>query len=225
VILEVKGYLMPAAQVTVSPKVRGQVIELLIDEGKMVKAGEILARLDPEEYKAALRLASARLRVAEAGVAKAKEGAGKADLAIAEAKLEVALAEVAIAQSRLNHTAIVAPVAGTVLVRRADLGTTMDPKSNLASSSILCEMADLRTMEVELSIPERDLPKVAQGQACLIRLEAIPNTTYRGQVARLMPSSDRARGALAIRVRMDVPEKDMRLRPELSAIVQILAKE
>src|SRR4051812_34959189 len=83
VVLESRGYLVPVAHVTVSPKVAGQVVELLIDEGRLVKAGEVLARLDPEEYKAAALLARARLRLAEAELAKAKEGAGKADLAIA----------------------------------------------------------------------------------------------------------------------------------------------
>ncbi len=55
VVLETKGYLVPASQVAVSPRVSGQVVELLIEEGKQVKAGDVLARLDPTEYGAALR--------------------------------------------------------------------------------------------------------------------------------------------------------------------------
>src|SRR5260370_4765891 len=89
IVLETKGYVLPANQVTVSPKVSGQIVELLIEEGKRVKAGEVLARLDPQEYDAALRIARAEMKLAEAGSVKAKEGGGTADLAIAQAKGEL----------------------------------------------------------------------------------------------------------------------------------------
>jgi multidrug resistance efflux pump len=224
VLWEAKGYAVPARQVTVSPKVSGQVVELLIEEGKRVKAGDVLARLDPAEQEAALRLARAEMKLAEAGLAKAKEGAGKADLAVAQAKVEVAQARVALAQRRLECTVVRAPVDGTVLVKRAEVGTLINPKAFNVPAS-LCDLADLRTMDVEVWVQERDLAKVATGQPCLIRLEAFPKATYRGRVARLLPVADRARGAVGIRVRVEVPAGDERLRPEMGAIVQILAKE
>ena len=76
-VLESRGHLVPGSQITVSPKVAGQVVELLIEEGKRVKAGDVLARLDAEEYEAVLRLARARLKLAEAGLAKAERGRGR----------------------------------------------------------------------------------------------------------------------------------------------------
>jgi RND family efflux transporter MFP subunit len=224
VVLETKGYVLPASRVTVSPKVSGQVVELLIEEGKRVKAGDVLARLDPAEHEATLRLARAEMKLAEAGLAKAREGAGKADILVALAKLEVAQARVALAQHRLECTVVRAPVSGTVLVKRAEVGTLIDPKAFNVPAS-LCDLADLRTMDVEVSVQERDLAKVARGQPCLIRLEAFPKATYRGRVARLLPVADRALGAVGIRVRVEVPAGDERLRPELGAVVQILAKE
>src|SRR5207249_359317 len=59
VVLEMKGYLVPAQQVTVAPQVAGPVVDLLIEEGQRVKKGDILARLDPGEYEAKLQLAKA----------------------------------------------------------------------------------------------------------------------------------------------------------------------
>jgi HlyD family secretion protein len=224
VVLESKGYVLPASQVTVSPKVAGQVSQLLIEEGKRVKKGDVLARLDSAEHEAALRLARAELKLAEAGLAKAREGDGKADLAIAQAKVAVAQAQVAIADQRLDGTVIRAPINGTVLAKRAEIGTLINPKGYQTPSS-LCDLADLRTMDVEVWVSEKDLAKVAKGQPCLIRLEAFPREVYRGRVDRLLPVADRARGAVAIRVRLEVPEGDERLRPELGAIVQIGAKE
>src|SRR5262249_4425945 len=224
VVLESRGYLVPASQITVSPRAAGQVMELLIDEGMHVKAGDVLARLDSEEYEAALLLARARLKLAEAELAKAKEGAGKADLAIAEAKVEVARAEVTLAQYQLDGTAVRAPVNGIVLAKRAEVGTRIDPKAAQLPAG-LCDLADLRTMDVEAWVQERDLAKVAKGQACVIQVDAFPNASYRGRVARVQPVADRARGAVAVRVRLEMPAANERLRPELSATVQFMAKE
>jgi HlyD family secretion protein len=199
-------------------------VELPIDEGMQVKAGDVLARLDAEEYTAALRLAQARLTLAEAELAKAQGVAGKADLAIAEARVGVARAEVALAQYQLDCTAVRAPVDGIVLAKRVEVGTRVDPKGYQVRADI-CDLADLRTMDVEAWIQERDLPRVAKGQACVIQVDAFPNANYRGRVIRLQPVADRARGAVAVRVRLDVPTANERLRPELSAIVQFLARE
>jgi RND family efflux transporter MFP subunit len=223
-VLESRGHLVPGSQITVSPKVAGQVVELLIDEGKRVKAGDVLARLDAAEYEAVLRLARARLKLAEAGLAKAREGAGKADLAIAEARVEVARAEVALAQYRLDGTAVRSPVDGIVLAKRAEVGMRIDPRAASVPAS-LCDLADPRSMEAEVWVLERDLAKVAKGQACVVRVDAVPNATYRGRVVRLHPVADRARGAVAVRVRLEKPAADERLRPELSATVQFMAKE
>jgi RND family efflux transporter MFP subunit len=223
VVLEAKGYLVPATQVIVIPKVAGEVVEIRIEEGQQVKRGEVLARLDPTEYEAALQLARAELTLAEAELAKAKDGL-PADVAIGEAKVKVAQAKLAIAQYRLACTAIRAPMAGTVVVKRAEVGTRLDPHG-FSVPATLCHLSDLRTLDVEIWVQERDLAKVAQGQPCLIRMEAIPDATYKGTVVRILPVADRARGAVGLRVRVDVPNGDHRLRPELSALVQFLAKE
>jgi RND family efflux transporter MFP subunit len=223
VVVEIKGYIVPASQVTVSPKVAGQVVDMRIEEGKQVKEGDVLARLDPAEHEAALQLARAELNLAEAGLAKAKEGASTADLTIAQAKVKVAQAQVVLAQYRLEGTVIRAPVSGTVLVKRAEVGTRIDPKASQVSAS-LCDLANLRTLDVEIWAPERDLAKVFPGQSCVIRMEAVPDATYKGHVVRLLPVADRAKGAVGIRVRVDVPAGDNRLRPELAAIVQFVAK-
>ena len=224
IVLEAKGYILPVNQITVGSRVSGQVIESRLEEGKRVKVGELLARLDPAEYEAGLRLARAELRVAEAGLAKAKEGFGKADVSIAEAKVELAQARLALAQNRLDATLIRAPINGTILVKRANLGTLINPSAAQGSAN-LCEMADLRNVEIELWVQERDLAKIEKGQKCQVRLEAFPQKTYRGSVARLLPIADKARGAVGIRVRVEIPNGDESFRPEMAAVVSIGSKK
>jgi len=87
-------------------------------------------------------------------------------------------------------------------------------------------MADLSDLEVELSIQERDIARVYKGQACRIRPEAFPERIYKGYVSRLMPIADRAKGAIPVRVKVEVPrdEEGVYLKPEMGAIVTFLKK-
>jgi hypothetical protein len=89
---------------------------------------------------------------------------------------------------------------------------------------ILCDMADFTRMDVEVILQERDFRKAFKGQKCKIQLEAFPETIYKGQVSRLGPEGDRAKGAIPVRIRMEVPKDDTRVRPELGALVTFLGK-
>ena len=224
IVLEAKGYVVPAKQVWVSPKVLGQVVESMIEEGKRVKAGDILARLDPTEYEIALRVARAKLKLAEGGLAKAKESGTKADLAIAEAKVELAHAKVALAQYRVECTVVRAPVSGTVVMKEVDVGSLLDTRS-LNTKGSLCGLADFQKMEIQLKVQERDFAKIALGQKCQVRLDAFPQKSYEGTVSRILPIADRALGAVEVRVRVDIPKNDESFREEMGAIVAIGAKK
>jgi RND family efflux transporter MFP subunit len=223
IVYEAKGYVVPAKQVSVSPKVLGQVVESMIEEGKRVKAGDILARLDPTEYEIALRVARAKLKLAEGELAKAKESGTKADLAIAEAKVELAQAKVALAQYRVECTVVRAPVSGTVVMKQADVGSLLDTRS-LNIRGILCDLADFQNMEIQLRVQDKDFAKIAIGQKCQIRLDAFPEKTYGGNVSRILPIADRALGAVEVRVRVEIPKNDESFREEMGAIVSIGSK-
>ena len=141
---------------------------------------------------------------------------------MAQAKVEIAKGQVALAQHRLDGAVVRAPIDGVILASRAEVGTRIDPNSARLATS-LCDLADLRTMDVVIWVPEKDLARTAKGQSCLIRLEAFPHNTYRGRVLRLLPVADRAKGAVGIRIRLEVPEADTSLRPEMAVIVGLLA--
>jgi multidrug resistance efflux pump len=87
-------------------------------------------------------------------------------------------------------------------------------------------MADLSDLEVDLNIQERDIARVRVGQKCRVRAEAFPERVYEGYVDRLMPIADRAKGALPVRVKIQVPpeEEGVYLRPEMGAIVTFLSQ-
>jgi HlyD family secretion protein len=141
----------------------------------------------------------------------------------AEQAYRHAVAQSDSAKYDLDQTEVIAPVSGIILVKRAEVGNTVRPEafSNGLSAS-LCEMADLRELEVDVDVSERDLNRVFVKQRCEIRTEAFPDKVYKGFVDRLMPEANRSKASVSARVRIEVPEDDHLLRPEMRARVTFL---
>jgi multidrug resistance efflux pump len=165
------------------------------------------------------------------GPRKEQKSAAEADIRSAEAEVKVAQARLAQAQWRLDNCIIKAPVTGTVLTKKAELYNLANPNafsvgvSGGASGSI-CEMADLSDMEVDIEIPERDLPKLAKVKACRIRADAYPGRVYEGTLDRVMPIAVRAKSIVTVRVKLKLPpgeEPGTYLKPEMGALVTFLA--
>ena len=231
VALECKGYLVPVSQVQVSPRVSGEITEIHFEEGTRVKKGDVLARIDPTPYDLDYKRAQAQVAAARARLEECRAENPRADkieshnhrLDVLRAELAIAEAECAKAKWLLDGTGIRAPISGTILTKHAEQGSTVSPRSaNLKSS--LCDMADLTKIEVDVSIPERDVPRIVKAQKCKVVCEAIPGVTYKGQVSRIMPLADRAKGTISVRVRVEVPKDDGSLRPDMGVTVSFLGK-
>jgi RND family efflux transporter MFP subunit len=141
----------------------------------------------------------------------------KASIAVAQANLRAA--EVAVEQ-----TLIRAPFDGVVLTKNANVGDVITPFSSaLGSQAAVVTMADMATLEVEADVSEANLAKVKVGQPCEIQLDALPGQRFRGVVQRTVPTVDRAKATVLVKIRfVDV---DARVLPEMSAKVAFLEKE
>jgi RND family efflux transporter MFP subunit len=144
----------------------------------------------------------------------------------AAATVKLAEAELAKAKWMLDNCIIRAPISGTILKKNAEEGSLVNPIA-LQGFYSLCEMADLADLEIDLTIQERDISRIFKGQKCKIRAEAFPDRVYEGYVSRLMPTADRAKGAIPVRVKVAVPasEEGVYLKPEMGAIVSFLNKK
>jgi HlyD family secretion protein len=240
--LEAKGYIIPAHQILVSPKVGGMITKLRIIESQRVKKDEILAELEDTEYRAERDRAKATLAQAKAHLERCladhtraesllpKNAISQSDFDLslgnrdeASAAVKLAKAELDKAEWQLSNCIIRAPVSGTILKKNAEEGSLVNPIA-LQGFFSLCEMADLSDLEVDLTIQERDISRVFAGQKCKIRAEAFPDRIYDGYVSRLMPTADRAKGAVPVRVKVKVPadEEGVYLKPEMGALVSFL---
>ncbi|MGH7225652.1 MAG: HlyD family secretion protein [Gemmataceae bacterium] len=161
----------------------------------------------------------------EKGPRKERQEAARADW-------DAAKADLVRAEWRLKNCVIRAPISGHILTKKAEKGNVVNPLAFTIASS-LCEMADLGDLEIDLSIQERDIARVEKGQRCAVLPEAFQNHQpfrqnhprgYRGHVIRLMPIADRSKGAINVRVKVEIPEAEVGtfLKPEMSVLVSFL---
>ena len=129
------------------------------------------------------------------------------------------------AKWRFDNCIVRAPVSGTILKKNAEEGNIVNPIVFQGSYSI-CTMANLLDLEVDLTIQERDIANVFVGQRCKVHTEAYPDRIYDGFVSRLMPTADRAKGAIPVRVKLNIPpqEEGVYFKPEMGAVVSFYKK-
>jgi HlyD family secretion protein len=150
--------------------------------------------------------------------AKAQAGIAGFDAAIAAARANYRAAQVAVEQ-----TLIRAPFDGVVLTKNANVGDVITPFSSaLGSQAAVVTMADMSTLEVEADVSEANISKVHVGQPAEIQLDALPESRFRGEVHRLVPTVDRSKATVTVKIRF--VENDPRVLPEMSAKVAFLSK-
>jgi RND family efflux transporter MFP subunit len=247
-ILNASGYLVARRKAVVSAKIQGRLAELDVNEGSWVTAGQVIARLDNSELQAQIEVARAGVQQATADLAEkqrqlrltqglANDGVVSQDqlqaamsrVRLAEAGLSQSKASLSLAEANFQNTIIRAPFAGVVVKKMAEVGESVapiPPGVNLSTSSgAIVGIADMATLEAEADVSETNIAKLQRNQPAQISLDAIPDHTYRAVLRQVIPTADRTKATIAVKVRL--LEKDDNLRPEMSAKVTFLehAKE
>ncbi|UCC71921.1 MAG: efflux RND transporter periplasmic adaptor subunit [Gemmatimonadota bacterium] len=138
------------------------------------------------------------------------------------AQVRAAEAGVGVAQANLENTYIRAPFSGTVLRKDAEVGEVVAPAvtgGGLTRGAVVT-MADLETLEVEVDVNEAYIARVRNGQPATIDLDAYPDTSFRGRVRQIVPTADRQRATVEVKV--SILDTDPRILPEMGATVEFL---
>ncbi len=155
---------------------------------------------------------------AQARLNKAKAGISGMRAAIAAAQAGAQAAQVALAQTMIR-----APFDGVILTKNANEGDNITPFSSAADSKgAVVTLADMDTLEVEADVSESNLAKISVGQPAEIQLDAFPELRLAGQVSRMVPTVDRSKATLLVKVRF--VERDARVLPDMSAKVAFLSQ-
>ena len=146
--------------------------------------------------------------------AEAREQQVKSGIAVAQATVQMA-------QVALENTVIRAPFNGTVLTKDADVGEVVAPLAASAfSKAAVVTIADLGSLQVEADVSESNLEAVSVGQPGEIVLDAYPDVRYPGYVVKIVPTADRAKATVQVKVAFR--SYDARVLPEMSAKVHFL---
>jgi len=239
-VLTASGYVVARRKAAVASKGTGRLVYLGVEEGDKVKKGQVIARLENADVVATLartkenlRLSKADLKDAEVSlerqeillrdgvVAQAEFDAAEARYKRVVASIEVAKYAVREAEVAVDNTRIIAPFDGTVLKKNADVGEIVAPLAGAASSrAAVVTIADMSSLEVDADVSEANITRVAPGQACEIRLDAYPEVSYRGYVNKIVPTADRAKATVMVKIKFR--GYDRRVLPEMSAKITFL---
>ena len=123
-----------------------------------------------------------------------------------------------------DYSQIRAPFDAVVLTKNADVGDIITPFGAAANSkAAVVTIADLGSLQVEADVSESNLGQVSKGQPCEITLDALPKARFRGAVYTIVPTADRAKASVMVKIRFI--DTDARVLPEMSAKVAFLERE
>lgn len=153
----------------------------------------------------------------------ARYNKAKAAISGYRAAIAAAQANRQVAQVALDQTLIRAPFDGVILTKNANVGDNITPFSSATDSKgAVVTIADMETLEVEADVAESNLAKIKIDQPSEIQLEAFPDLRLAGVVSRMVPTVDRSKATLLVKVRF--LERDPRVLPDMSAKVAFLSR-
>ncbi len=137
--------------------------------------------------------------------------------------IDVAKANVQAQEVNIENTLIRAPFNGTVLTKDADVGEIVAPfGASVNAKSAVVTLADMSSLQVEADVSESNIEKVKINQPCQITLDANPQKNYEGYVAKIVPTADRSKATIMVKV--GFKDYDENVLPEMSAKVSFFTK-
>ncbi|RPH39253.1 MAG: efflux RND transporter periplasmic adaptor subunit, partial [Planctomycetota bacterium] len=209
----------------VSSRMFGTLEWVGIEVGSKVKKGEIIGRIANADIAAQVEEAKAALADAEreharwkAVIDKGLEPKEKLDKA--ETQLQLVRARLKQSEAALEYTLIRAPFEGVVVKRLAQSGENIGPAGGVATGGSLCTLIDRASLEMVADVNETNIAKVKVGQKAEVAAEARPDRKYKGEVRQIVPTADRTKGIIQVKIRLQDP--DDLLLPEMAARASFL---
>ena len=234
-VVVASGEIEARRRVNVSPKRQGLLEELLVDEGDTVTKGQLLARMDPgdfrdrmDELKALERQAQADFEARRADFQRRerlfqREAISAADRDDFRARYLTSKASLAAAQERIQQRSVEgsellirAPFDGVITQRFAEPGAFVTPTTTAsatagATSSSIVELS--QGLEVAAKVPESDIGRIRVGQTASVRVDAFPDQRFSAQVREIAPRAIKTDNVTSFVVELDLtdPAPDLRI--------------
>jgi len=174
-------------------------------------AAQAQAAADQSQIEAAkqtIQSAQAQVQVTQSQLSSGRAQERQAQAVVQQAKINLA------------HTRITAPVDGTVIARRMDVGQTV--AASFAAPTIFEIAQDLTKMQLDTNVDESDIGNITAGQTATFTVDAYPGTTFRGQVTDVRKAPINAQNVVTYDVVIAVSNPDLKLFPGMTANARIL---
>src|SRR5437667_10505188 len=233
------GTLNPVVNVQVGSQVSGNIAKLFADFNSQVKAGDVVAQIDPALFQATVTQTEGDLASAQAALELAKlnatrtqqlftqKNSSQQDLDQAMANLHQAEANVKIkqgaldkAKADLDHCTITSPIDGVVISRNVEVGQTV--AASLQAPVIFQIANDLTKMQIDSNVAEADVGVLEVGQDVDFTVDAFPMRTFHGKVVQVRNAPITVQNVVTYDTVIGVNNADLKLKPGMTANVSIV---
>ncbi len=242
------GRIRPYVEVKLSSDIMGRIVALKVKEGDQVKGSQIVALVDCRDQDARVRRASsalnsatASLRFKESAYARSQElfdkglisneefQAIKTEYEIAMTQVEQARATLEEARQELLKTKIITPISGTVTELNVEEGEIAVVGTMNNPGTVLMTISDLRRVIAVCEVDESDVIDIEVRHPAKISIDALPDTTFKGEVIEISSSGSTYRAGTPeevtnFEVKIELKEQVEGLRPNMSTTCEIITE-
>lgn len=241
---EATGVIEPINVVEVKSRSSGQIIEMPVETGTLVRPGALIVQLDTrdvqnqyDQTKADLDAAEKRLEVSEIQMKRSNDllkaqiitqqenEAAQIDYANSASAIVRARAALDLAQQRLDDARVTAPVMGTIIGKPVALGQVIQSGTSTAGGgTTIVMMADLTKVRARALVNETDIGSVAAGLEATVIVDAFPDRPFRGTVEKIEPQAVVQQNVTMFPVLISLENRDGLLLPGMNGEVSIISE-
>ena len=228
VTITASGTLNPVKSVQVGTQVSGMLQDIYVDFNDVVKKGQIIARIDSREWQARFEQAEANYILANRNHENNKKLIEKKFISPAAFDQTLSLyksakASLAMAKKALDDTVIRAPVDGVVVKRSVERGQTV--AASLQAPELFIIAQDLSDMQVETSIDEADVGRIAEGMTATFTVDAFPGQVFQSKVKQVRKAPLNVQNVVTYTVLLTAANLDLKLLPGMTANASIVTEQ
>jgi RND family efflux transporter MFP subunit len=223
-VVTLVGRVQAQTEINQSFRIDGRLVERAVDVGEIIKKGQLIARVDPENEESGVQAAQAQLLAAQARLIEARSNEvrmreliaekavsqaafeqAKALLAVAESQVKSGEAQVTLAKNRLSYTRLYSNVGGVVTSRGAEPGEV------ISAGRMIIQVAEDGARDAVFDVPASVKNQAVRDAEIRVSLTSDPRITALGKVREVAPRADPVTGTFTVRIQLIKPPLEMRL--------------
>jgi HlyD family secretion protein len=198
---------------------------LELERQKKLYEREVISTREFDQAKTAYDWAEARIRETQEGLTLVRKGPRREKIDQAKANLEQAIQGQALAETRMSYSVLLSPFSGIVL------SDNIEPGEFVSSGTPVITIGDLSRLYLRAYINETDLGRVKLGQKVRVTTDTFSNKVYEGKITFIASQAEftpknvqtqKERVKLVYRIKVDIPNPNMELKPGMPADGEIL---